>query len=90
MVHTWNYHEHGTSHDDSGGLNQQISCFQSIHNTKRNHSHTYNLNKNLTWFNASYKLSYKWSKFNKTTVLPVSIQTLILLIFLYTWNKDNI
>lgn len=35
-----------------------------------------------TWFNASYRLSYRFSRLSKTTVLPVSIQTLMLLIFL--------
>ena len=32
-----------------------------------------------TWFNASYKLSYRFSMFNKITVRPVSMQILILL-----------
>jgi len=39
-----------------------------------------------TWLRASYRLSYRFSRFNKMTVWPVSIHTFIRLIFRQTWK----
>jgi len=43
----------------------------------------------FTWFKASYRLSYKFSRFRSMTVLPVSIHTLIRLMFRQTCSKNN-
>ena len=61
------------------------NCILSI-STKKNYCTAFKV---YTWLRASYRLSYKFSRFSRITVLPVSIQTLIRLMFLHTCNMIN-
>ena len=42
-----------------------------------------------TWFNRSYKLSYRLSRFNSTTVRPASMHILIWLMLRHTYIIEN-
>ena len=63
--------------------------YTHMHTHTHTHTHTHIHTHTHTWLSTSYKLSYRFSRFNRITVLPVSMQILIWLIFLHTYNKTE-